>query len=89
MQLPKRLPYGGTKMEIKKTMAIKEVLDKYPEAAQVLFEGGIHCVGCHMAAEETLEQGLKAHNLNDKQVDEVIKKMNELIKKEKKPSNEK
>ena len=62
-------------------MKIKEVLDKYPETAQVLFEGGIHCVGCHLAAQETLEQGLKAHNLNDKQVDEIIKKMNNLINK--------
>ena len=70
--------------EVKKTMAIGEVLTKYPEAAQILFEAGIHCVGCHMAAHESLEQGLQAHGMNDKQVDEVIKKMNDLIKKEKK-----
>lgn len=63
-------------------MTIKEVLDKYPEAAQILFEAGIHCVGCHMAAMETLEQGLKAHGLDQKQVDEVISKMNDLVKKE-------
>ncbi len=69
-------------MEVKKDMKIKDVLDKYPEAAQVLFEGGIHCVGCNMAAEETLEQGLNAHGMDVKQVDEVIKKMNDLIKKE-------
>ncbi len=61
-------------------MTIKEVLDQCPEAAEVLFEAGIHCVGCHLAAQETLEQGLKAHGLDDKKVQEIVEKINEKVK---------
>ena len=71
-------------MEIKKEMTIKEALDKYPEAAEILFEAGIHCVGCHMAAHETLEVGLQAHGLTKEQIEEIIKKINDKIAKEKK-----
>lgn len=69
--------------EITKDTKIGDLLEKYPETAQFLFEAGIHCVGCHMAAHESLEQGMKAHGLSGKQVDEVIRKINRKIHKEK------
>ena len=31
--------------------------------------------------EETIEQGLRAHGLDEKQIDETIKKMNEMLEK--------
>ena len=68
-------------MKITKEMTIMEALNGRPEVAQVLFEAGIHCVGCHMAAEETIEQGLRAHGMDDKQIDETIRKMNEMLEK--------
>ena len=43
-------------------------------------ETGMHCIGCHMAGQETLEQGLKALGMDDKQVEEIVKKINEKIK---------
>lgn len=68
---------------ITKDTNIRELLEKYPETAEILFEAGIHCVGCHLAAQETLEQGLKAHGLDNKQVEEIVKKINQKITKEK------
>ena len=43
---------------------------------EVLFENGIMCMGCHAAPFETLEQGCKAHGMNKKEIDELIKKLN-------------
>ena len=62
-------------------MTILEVVQKCPEAGEILFETGMHCVGCHMAGQETLEQGLKAHGMDDKKIEEVVKKINEKVKK--------
>jgi len=61
---------------ITKDMNIMEVLQKYPDAARVLMEMGIGCVGCIAASGETLEQGLGAHGVD---VDEAVKKMNEAV----------
>ena len=66
--------------KITKNMMIEEALKKYPKSAEVLMKNGIHCVGCLIAASETLEQGLKAHGKKDKEIDEIIKDMNKAIK---------
>jgi hybrid cluster-associated redox disulfide protein len=66
-----------TKQEtIKKEMSFGEVLQKSPEAAEILFENGLHCIGCGMAMYESLEDGCKSHGMNKKQIDELIKKLN-------------
>ena len=54
-----------------------ELVQKYPEAAQVLFEKGMHCVGCGMAGYETVEQGAMVHGIDP---DELVKEMNDRIK---------
>jgi len=80
-------------MKITKKSNISEIVEKHPEAISVLFEKGIHCVGCHAAAFETLEQGLKAHGLSEedmqKVVDELNKKIEEQEKEEKKEKEKK
>jgi hybrid cluster-associated redox disulfide protein len=42
-----------------------------------LFEAGLHCIGCHMSAYETIEQGCLAHGFSKKEIDDLIKKLNE------------
>lgn len=45
------------------------------ETREILMEKGMHCFGCPMAMQETLEQGAMAHGLDaDKLVDEINKK---------------
>jgi hybrid cluster-associated redox disulfide protein len=58
-----------------------EILEKYPEAAEVLAEKyQLFCVGCFGAAFETLEQGAAAHGMDEKQIKAMIKDLNRLIK---------
>jgi len=64
------------KKEITKKMTFAELLEKNPESMNTLFESGLHCIGCHMSAYETIEQGCLAHGMNKKDVDELIKKLN-------------
>ena len=65
--------------KVSKEMTLLEISRKYPEVGPVLMELGMHCLGCHMAAMETLEQGLKAHGMDDPQVEEAVKKINKKI----------
>lgn len=71
------------KQLINKKMLIGEVAEKYPAVAGVLFEYGMHCIGCHINAYETIEQGCLAHGLTVKQIDEIIVKMNKIANKKK------
>ena len=59
----------------KKTKLI-QMLKKDKKAAELLFNEGLSCLGCPMSMEETIEQGCKAHGFSDKQIDELIKKIN-------------
>ena len=75
---------GGLKMEndnkivITKDMPIAEIIEKKPEAASIMFEYGLHCIGCRVAAWESLEEGCKVHGIEGEKLDEMLKKINEL-----------
>ncbi len=62
---------------------LSELLRVNPEAAEILFEIGLTCVGCPMSMQETLEQGCKAHGMTDKEIAELVKRLNEKSKKKK------
>jgi hybrid cluster-associated redox disulfide protein len=59
---------------------IGDIVKEYPLAANALTGLGLHCLGCHASAFETIEQGLKVHGMNDEEVDEAIEKLNKIIK---------
>ncbi len=67
-----------TKGNITKDMPIAEIIEKKPEAAKVMFEYGLHCIGCRVAAWESLEEGCKVHSIDESKVDEMINKINKL-----------
>jgi len=63
------------KQKITKSMTISEVISKYPETIPVLMKHGMSCIGCPMAMQETLEDGLSAHGIDaDDIIDELNKK---------------
>lgn len=62
--------------EITKKTKLSELLGKSEKAAEILFESGMHCLGCGMAAQETLEEGCLAHGMTEKQIEGLIKKLN-------------
>ncbi len=68
------------KAKINKDMTLGELVTKHPETVEVMFKYGLHCVGCHMAAHETIEQGAMAHGMDGKVIEKMLKEMNEAAK---------
>ncbi len=62
--------------KITKEMTFGEVLKKYPETAKTFFQYGMHCFGCHLAVEETIEQGALVHGV---EVDKLVEDLNKTI----------
>lgn len=65
-----------SKTKISKSMMLGDIVQKFPKSVPLLAEAGLHCIGCHVSAFETLEQGCKAHGLSDKEIDSLVKRMN-------------
>ena len=60
-------------MEIKKDMTIGELVENYPEKAQILLDAGMHCLGCPAARGETIEEACEVHGID---VAELLAKLN-------------
>ena len=59
---------------ITKDMGFGEVLQRFPQTAQVFSKYGMHCIGCAMSSFETIEQGALAHGIDVKKfVDDLNK----------------
>lgn len=58
---------------ITKDMTIGEIIRTKPEAAAVLMQAGMHCLGCPSAQSETLEEAAMVHGMS---IDELITKIN-------------
>lgn len=67
---------------ITKDMLISEIVEKYPGTAEIMFMHGMHCVGCHVAKMESLEDGCKGHGIDDEEIDKMVAEMNALEKKD-------
>lgn len=65
--------------KINKDMTFGDLLKQYPDAAPVLGKYGLHCIGCHIAVIETIEQGARAHGLSDEQLDSMLSEMNSAV----------
>jgi hybrid cluster-associated redox disulfide protein len=67
---------------ITKDMQIGDIVKKYPDTAMVMMSNGMHCIGCHVSAFESIEQGAKAHGISDDVINKMVSDMNKLIKKQ-------
>ena len=70
----------GSGAKITKDMTLGDIISRYPKTAEIMMKRGLHCVGCHVAAFETLEQGAKAHGMSDKDIETMLKEMNDLVR---------
>jgi len=68
--------------EISREIPIGELIINYPAAFEVLLRRGFHCMGCGMAAYETLGQGAAAHGLDDAALDSLIAELKEAVAKQ-------
>jgi len=73
---------------VTRDMMIGDVVQEYPKAAFVMIQYGLHCIGCHVSAYETIEQGCLGHGMPPHVLDEMLEDVNAFIAeemKEKKP----
>jgi hybrid cluster-associated redox disulfide protein len=68
---------GEMAEKVKKDMTFGELIKRFPKAGPILAGYGLHCIGCHIATVETLEQGAKAHGLDEVAIDRMIADLNE------------
>jgi hybrid cluster-associated redox disulfide protein len=55
-------------------MTIAELLKAKPQAAEVLLNHGMHCLGCSIAHGETIEQAAQVHSLDINELLEELEK---------------
>ena len=60
-------------MKIEKNMTIGELLQKYPEKAEILLSAGMHCLGCPASQGETIEEACEVHGID---VEEIMQQLN-------------
>lgn len=75
------MPKSTKKSEkITKKTNLGALVQQYPKIGKMLAEEyGLHCVGCMAASFDSLEQGAKIHGYDDKEIGEMVKRLNELI----------
>jgi len=65
------------KEKITKDMTFAEVVSKYPKTTNVFLKHSMHCIGCPIAMQETVEQGAKAHGID---VKKLVEELNNAVK---------
>lgn len=63
-------------MIVNKKSKFSEILESCDDAAAILFESGLHCIGCPMTAQESLEEGCRAHGFSEEKIEELVDKLN-------------
>lgn len=63
-------------MKITGNTTLGELVAMHPETIDIMFKYGLHCVGCHMAVHETIEQGAMAHGMESRAIEKMLKEMN-------------
>jgi len=59
-----------------------KLVGDYPELGKVLAEDyGLHCVGCIGARFDSLEEGAKIHGFDDKEIGDMVKRLNKMVDK--------
>ena len=59
--------------KITKDTLIIDLVQANPNAAEILFAHGMHCLGCAMAHGETIEQATNAHG---EDLDKLLEELN-------------
>lgn len=58
---------------INKDMTIGELIQAYPDKAEILLAAGMHCLGCPASQGETIEEACAVHGID---VEELINELN-------------
>ena len=58
---------------ISKDTKIGELLQEFPDKAEILLAAGMHCLGCPASQAETLEEACEVHGID---FEELVKELN-------------
>lgn len=71
---------------ITRHMTIEDIFTQFPQKGQKLAQEmtnfGLHCIGCSASTEETLEEGMYNHGMNDEAIEALLKKLNSVLAEE-------
>lgn len=78
------------KEQITREMTIDEIFKKFPHKSQRLSQEmtnkGLHCVGCCASTWETLEAGMYGHGKSDEEIEDLLKKLNQILEEQEDPN---
>jgi len=63
--------------KISRDMTFGDLLKQFPDSGSILMRYGLHCIGCHIGISETIEQGARAHGLDDDRINLMMKELND------------
>ena len=66
-------------MVVTKETLVGELVNNYPETAEVLFGIGMHCLGCPASQAESVENACAVHGIDPAA---LVKVINEVIEKD-------
>jgi len=72
---------------IEKDTPIKDILETSPKAAEILMEYGLMCIGCPHAGRHSLKEIKNDYGFSDKDVEEILVKLNKIEKRKIKNDN--
>ncbi|HBE03909.1 MAG: disulfide oxidoreductase [Spirochaetes bacterium GWF1_41_5] len=64
--------------KISREMTFQQVMERKPEAAEIMMKYGLHCIGCHISAYETVEEGARAHGISEDNIDNLLSELNKI-----------
>ncbi len=65
---------------ISKDSILGDVVQRYPETAEIMLEYGLHCVGCFANQFDTVEQGALLHGMDEEEIEEMLDRVNEAVR---------
>lgn len=71
---------------VSKEMLIEDIIESYPETIGPMQEMGVRCIRCGEPVWGTVEENAKQKNL--KNIDEIVERLNEVIRKNAERGNE-
>jgi len=57
---------------------IGELITNKPQAIELLFKAGLHCIGCSMSQMESIKQGCIVHGISKKEIKKLIEEINKI-----------
>ena len=58
---------------INKDMTIGELIQNFPDKADILLSAGMHCIGCPASLGETIEEACEVHGID---VEDLMNELN-------------